>query len=150
VRAKAGGRMKELIAANKALDEEVSRLSELEELNRSKMAALEASLAAADADHSKHARAKAAAEAKQQQDATYSRALVLRYLELEDQHEALFPALASAFKFTQQEVQRIQMAQQQHAHKTSLWGRALGAGSAVLSVAREVAQEAQARRGPGT
>ena len=44
--------------------------------------------------------------------ATINFVLVLRYLELEDEHEALFPALASAFKLTQQEVQRIQHQQQ--------------------------------------
>ena len=92
---------------------------------------------------SAQAATKASSEAaKTQQEYTYARALVLRYLELEDQHEALFPALASAFKLTQQEVQRIQRAQQQHASETSLWGRTWSAGSRIVEAARAVASEA--------
>jgi len=144
VRSKAGARMKELIASNKALDDQVAQLTEIEELNRSKIAAMEASLSAADADHNRVARAAQSEAAKQQEELAYARALVLRYLELESQHEALFPAIAAAFRFTQQEVQRIHLAQEQHQQDNSLWGKTRWFGSRIVGVAREVAQEASA------
>ena len=98
------------------------------------------SLTAADDQH-------AVATRQLAQDYTYARALVLRYLELEDQHEALFPALAAAFKLTQQEVQRIQAGQQQHARETSLWGRTWSAGNRLVEVAKVVASEARSGGG---
>ena len=79
----------------------------------------------------------------------YTRALMLRYLELEDQHEALFPALAAAFKLTQSEVQRITTAQQEHANSTSLWGRTRWAGSRIVEAAKVVATEASRGAGGG-
>ena len=77
-----------------------------------KMSALEASVKTADVDHGQRAREAEKAAQRIAGEHQYARALVLRYLELEDQHEALFPALAAAFKLTQQEVQRMQAAQQ--------------------------------------
>lgn len=71
-----------------------------------------------------------------------------RYIELEDQHEALFPAIATTFQLTVAEVERIQQAQQQHAHANSLWGRTLSAGSVLISSARETARELQQPREP--
>ena len=143
VRSKAGARMKELISSNKALSDEVAELREVEELTKSKMAALEASLTAADAAHHRSTRVAKNEAAKQQEDLTYSRALVLRYLELESQHEALFPALASAFRFTPQEVQRIQRAQEQHAQESSLWGRTFAVGSRVAEAAKQALPSAR-------
>ena len=137
--------MKELIATSKALEEEVATLREHEELSKSKMASLEAALQAADVDHGARHRQAESDAAKQREDMKYARALVLRYLELEDQHEALFPALASAFQFTQQEVTRIQLSQQRHARENSLWGLTSGIGSRLVEAAREVVHEV---RGP--
>ena len=57
---------------------------------------------------------------------------------------------AAAFKLTQQEVQRITIAQQQHASATSLWGRTWSAGSRIVEAARVVATEAQARGASGS
>jgi hypothetical protein len=142
VRNKAGTRLKALLASNKALEEDIARLKEVDEMNRSKMQSLEASLHVVEGQHQQSARAAQSEAAKQQEDYQYARALVLRYLELEDQHEALFPALATAFKLTQQEVQRIQQAQQRHAKESSLWGRALWAGSRLAEAAKEVGQVA--------
>ena len=87
---------------------------------------------------------------RSKQEYAYARALMLRYLELEDQHEALFPALATALKLTQHEVGRIQAAQQRHASETSLWGRTLWAGKQIAAVAKEVAREAEAARARGS
>ena len=143
VRAKAGARMKALVAQNKALEDQIAELREVEELNRSKFKSLEASILAADDRHAQGTR-------QLSQDYAYARALVLRYLELEDEHEALFPALAATFKLTQIEVQRIQAAQQQHASASSIWGRTRSAGSRIFEVARAVASEAsEARSGNG-
>ena len=44
--------------------------------------------------------------AKLKKESAYARALVLRYMELENEHESLFPALASAFKLTREEARR--------------------------------------------
>ena len=147
VRSKAGQRLKALIASNKQLEEEVRSLKEVDDLNQSKIASLTASLQVVEVN-ARDASRQAVNDAKQQQaEHAYARALVVRYLELEDQHEALFPALASAFKLTQDEVQRIQRSQQRHANETSLWGRTLWAGSRLMDVAREVASEAKAGSG---
>ena len=140
VRTKAGSRMKALIEQNKALEEEIAQLKEVEELNQSKMKTLERSLSVADQKHEQNTKQLKA-------DYAYARALVLRYLELEDEHEALFPALAAAFKLTQLEVQRIVVAQQQHARQNSLWGRTASLSSRLVEAARVVASEA---RGPGS
>ena len=148
VRRKAAERMKALIASNKGLEEEVGRLKEVDELNQSKMRSLEASLHVVEGEHRQSARSAEKEAAKQHENYTYARALVLRYLELEDQHEALFPALASAFKLTQQEVQRIQLAQQRHASENSLWGRTLWAGTRIVEAAREVRQAAASDERP--
>ena len=145
VRSKAGARMKELIVGNKALDDEIARLREHDELNRSKISAMEASLSAADADHNRVARAAQSEAAKQQQEFLYARALVLRFLELESQREALFPAIAAAFRFTQQEVQRIQIAQEQHQQENTLWSLGTRLGSRLVGAAREVAEDARGR-----
>ena len=142
VRRKAAERMKALITSNKGLEEEISRLKEVDELNQSKMRSLEASLHVVDGERSKEAALAVKEAAKQLEGHTYARALMLRYLELEDQHEALFPALASAFKLTQQEVQRIQLAQQKYASEKSIWGRTLWAGSRIVEAAKEVSQAA--------
>jgi hypothetical protein len=147
VRQRAGARLKALIASNKSLDEEVARLREVDELNQSKIASLTASLQVVETS-AREASRTAAADAKQQlAERAYARALVVRYLELEDQHEALFPALASAFRLTQDEVQRIQRSQQQHASASSLWGRTVWAGSRLVEAARVVASEAKASSG---
>ena len=106
----------------------------------SKMQALERSLTVADDTHAQNTR-------QLSQDYAYARALVLRYLELEDQHEELFPPLAAAFKLTQSEVQRIVSAQQAHASATSLWGRTRWAGGRLVEAAKVVASEAS--RGAG-
>ena len=143
VRSKAGARMKELIVGNKALDDEIARLREHDELNRSKISAMEASLSAADADHNRVARAAQSEAAKQQQEFLYARALVLRFLELESQREALFPAIAAAFRFTQQEVQRIQIAQEQHQQENTLWSLGTRLGSRLVGAAREVVEDAR-------
>lgn len=143
VRSKAGARMKELIAGNKALDDEIARLGEHDELNRSKISAMEASLSAADADHNRVARAAQSEATKQQQEFAYARALVLRFLELDSQREALFPAIAAAFRFTQQEVQRIQIAQEQHQQQNTLWSLGTRLGSRLVGAAREVAEDAR-------
>jgi|EP00900_Chrysochromulina_parva_P000054 hypothetical protein len=143
VRSKAGARMKELIASNKALDDEIARLGEHDELNRSKISAMEASLSAADADHNRVARAAQSEATKQQQEFAYARALVLRFLELDSQREALFPAIAAAFRFTQQEVQRIQIAQEQHQQENTLWSLGTRLGSRLVGAAREVAEDAR-------
>ena len=64
-------------------------------------------------------------------------------MELEGQHEALFPALASAFKLTRDEVGRIQAAQAAHSAATSIWGRTLSAGTRLASAARDLRDAAQ-------
>ena len=143
LRDKTEARIGEMAAGSKALEDEIARLHELDELNRSKVSAMEASLSAADADHNRTARAARNEAEKQQHEMAYARALVLRYLELEGQHEALFPAIAAAFKFTEQEVQRIQVAQEAHQKEISLWGRTARWGSRLADAAREVAQEAR-------
>ena len=143
VRSKAGARMKELIASNKALDDEIARLGEHDELNRSKISAMEASLSAADADHNRVARAAQSEATKQQQEFAYARALVLRFLELDSQREALFPAIAAAFRFTHQEVQRIQIAQEQHQQQNTLWSLGTRLGSRLVGAAREVVEDAR-------
>jgi len=141
VRSKAGGRLKALVASNKGLEEEVARWTERDELNQSKMRSLEACLAAVEGDHVQSAARAQKESERAQQDYVYARALVIRYLELEDQHEALFPALASAFKLTQHEVQRIQHQQQVHAASSSLWGRTFAVGSRLVDAAKVAADE---------
>ena len=92
------------------------------------------------------------AAARQQQEWQYARALTIRYMELEDQHEALFPALASAFKLTANEVQRIVAAQRRHADANSLWGRTVSAGAMIGRLAgafSEAAAEARGGAGAG-
>ena len=81
-----------------------------------------------------------------EQDLAYMRTLVIRYMELESQHEALFPAIATCFKFTQDEVQRIQAAQQAYAEETSLWGMTRSAGSWLAGAAVDVASAAREYR----
>jgi hypothetical protein len=68
---------------------------------------------------------------------------VLRFLELDSQREALFPAIAAAFRFTQQEVQRIQIAQEQHQQENTLWSLGTRLGSRLVGAAREVAEDAR-------
>ena len=90
--------------------------------------------------------------AQQQQDLAYARTLVLRYMELEDQHEALFPAIATYFKFTQAEVARLRAAQRRHEQENSLWGRAASAGSFLIGAAVasvEVVKEVRAEAAAG-
>ena len=64
-----------------------------------------------------------------------------RYMELEDQHEAIFPVIATFFGFTEPEVARLARAQAAHAQRNSVWGRTLSTGSFLLGVAQEAAQE---------
>jgi len=84
------------------------------------------------------------AEAKHAQDLAYLRTLILRYMELEDQHEAIFPVIATFFGFTEQEVAKLAQAQQAHAQRNSVWGRTLSAGTFLLGVAQEAAHEVSA------
>uniref|UniRef100_A0A7S3BSM7 GRIP domain-containing protein n=1 Tax=Haptolina ericina TaxID=156174 RepID=A0A7S3BSM7_9EUKA len=79
-----------------------------------------------------------------QQDYLYMRTLVIRYMELESQHEALFPALATCFKLTESEVRRIQTAQQSYEAENSIWGRTVSAGSFLFGAAAEAVEAARA------
>ena len=147
VRKKAGARLKALIVRNKELEDEVARLKEADDLTQMKMEAVTRSMKVVETENLNAARLAASAAQKVQQEHAYARSLVLRYLELEDQHEALFPALASAFKLTQEEVQRIRRSQVQHASETSFWGLTKSAGTRLVEAARVVASEASSGSG---
>lgn len=150
VRSKAGARIKQLVAKDKELEEEVGRLKMEGEMNESKLASMQAALDVMQSEQRDDAKAVKELAAQHAQDQAYVRALVLRYLELEEQHEALFPAIATYFKFTQQEVEVITKGQQAYAHQTSVWGRTLSAGSFLLGVASEAAKEIGGSSGAGT
>ena len=181
MRSKAGARIKQLVAKDKALEEEVAALREQAEMNASKLGSMQSALEVMQDEtkvgarvrarlpppnHHRHSpmgtitcwdrhsppppppRASLAQtvkdiEAKHAQDHAYLRALILRYLEMESQHEALFPAIAMYFKFTEAEVDRLAKKQEEHAFETSVLGRTLSVGSALFGVAREAAQEVQ-------
>ena len=73
----------------------------------------------------------------------YVRTLVIRYMELESEHAALFPALATCFKLTREEVARIQSAQHAHAQRSSLFGRAWSAGTSIVEAATQAARSTE-------
>ncbi|KAL3929606.1 MAG: hypothetical protein SGPRY_001888 [Prymnesium sp.] len=64
--------------------------------------------------------------------------------------QALFPAIATFFKFTQDEVGRIQAAQQAYAEESSLWGITRSATSWLAGAAVDVASVARKYRDDAT
>ena len=112
-------------------------------MNAAKMGSMQSALEVMQDETKEGAQTVKAIEAKHAQDVAYLRALILRYLEMESQHEALFPAIATYFKFTEAEVNNLSRKQEEHAFETSLMGRTLSAGSFLFGVAREAAQEVQ-------
>ena len=55
--------------------------------------------------------------------------------------QALFPAIATLFKLTREEVSRIRAAQESHASASSIWGRTLSVSSSLWGAATDVASE---------
>ena len=51
--------------------------------------------------------------------------------------QALFPAIATYFKFTEEEVTRLARKQEEHAYENSMLGRTLNVGSLLFGVARD-------------
>jgi hypothetical protein len=62
-------------------------------------------------------------------------------MELESEHEALFPAIATFFRLSREEVNRIRAAQQRHAEASSLWGKTKSVSATLWGAATEVAAE---------
>eukprot|EP00965_Chrysotila_dentata_P099494 3289405-Pleurochrysis_carterae.AAC.2 len=144
-------------------DETTARIAQLEAAAAALSSELEAEREGrrADARTLAHARAETVAleratrerEEAAQRDASlsskdneYIRTLVMRYIEREADHAALFPPIAAYFKFTRDEVARIRDAQQAHADANSFWGRTISAGSFLVEVATEAAKEVQRHR----
>ena len=142
VQRQASARIKALCARGQALEEELAQLSEEGEMTRSRMASLQQALAVLQREQEAGARHASETAAKEQ----YLRTLVIRYLELEEEHEALFPALATCLQLTPEEVSRIHLAQHMHSHRNSLWGQAMSAGAKMFEVANEVQREVQIYR----
>ncbi len=145
VRSKAGARIKQLIGASKELEAEVSRLEaevgrlrEVDELNASKLASLKSALDVVQHDEKESRQLARHVTDKHRQEWEYARALTIRYMELEGEHESLFPALAAAFELTAAEVKSITRAQQRHAAQTSLWGRASDLAGRVVAATQEL------------
>ena len=86
-----------------------------------RLAAAEAKLAELHKTQTEREAESAKASSGWESERAYMRTLVIRYMELESEHEALFPAIATFFRFTKEEVARIRTAQQKYADATSLW-----------------------------
>ncbi|EOD40630.1 hypothetical protein EMIHUDRAFT_460338 [Emiliania huxleyi CCMP1516] len=71
---------------------------------------------------------------------------MIRYMELESEHEALFPAIATVLHLTRDEVAKIRAAQEAHASATSVWGRTVRVGSSLWGAASEDATEVSKHR----
>ena len=175
VRSKAGSRIKQLCAKDKKLEEEVAALRKevnesnlLAEMNASKESSLQTALGLMRDETEGAGKTVKELEARHAQERAYLRALILRYLEMESQHEArpraptalsppprpsrpehapppplaqaLFPAIATYFKFTEEEVARLALKQEEHAYETSVLGRTLNVGSLLFGVARDHSQ----------
>jgi hypothetical protein len=83
-----------------------------------------------------------------EEERAYMRALVVRYMELEWEHEALFPAMATFLKLSREEVGAIRSAQQRHAEASSLWGKTKSVSATLWGAATEVAAEVGKYGGP--
>ena len=143
VRTSAAGRLKQLIASSRTLEEELLEKREQMEVAEQKMSALQEAVDLLQRE-GRDASARAAREARSQaQQHEYVRTLVIRYMELESEHAALFPALATCFKLTREEVARIQSAQHAHAQRTSLFGRAWSAGTSIVEAATQAARSTE-------
>lgn len=73
---------------------------------------------------------------------------MIRYMELESEHEALFPAIATFFRLSREEVEKIRAAQQRHAEASSLWGKTKTVSATLWGAATEVAAEVGKYGGP--
>ena len=95
VRSKAGSRIKQLCAKDKKLEEEVAALRKevnesnlLAEMNASKESSLQTALGLMRDETEGAGKTVKELEARHAQERAYLRALILRYLEMESQHEA--------------------------------------------------------------
>mmetsp|Transcript_14105 Transcript_14105/g.45506 ORF Transcript_14105/g.45506 Transcript_14105/m.45506 type:complete len:304 (-) Transcript_14105:151-1062(-) len=161
--AAAARREAESVAAAERLEAELRRVSEraaaaLREAEQAS-ARLEGRLKEAEAEAEASRAERAAVEARASQarreadaavaqesggwreERAYVRTLMIRYMELESEHEALFPAIATVLHLTRDEVARIRAAQEAHASATSVWGRTVRVGSSLWGAASEVATE---------